>query len=939
MSKTWVAFLIISLVLIPFTFISLSIPSNLSENTAEFIFLPLVSNGIPLDGVEVRFEFSEVVISQDDPRELAVAFSAIRYIDSQGKTISDLDMGTSEANQLQADGWYENQTLPDIGPYQWAGTDNKQASIRLSIPVGTEGLLLEINSIKDNLWMKVVIDGEQAANLRVDAYWHLGYVPVGSAVPEVQPTTEPKWIEDQYFPHFPATDRIYVFPVPTDLDQYFATDPTWRISQSYKTMMTLTIVGMQGIINRNKPRIYLDYENNISDSSRFWVTYLEDHVEVVDLDLDYLSIINFLIRRYGSRFSGAVIYDPEVPDTINLATMIAGLEDRMILAPEQLDLPGIPDFESVVDLRTLVLEKGWDNSEESRYSIYEWVYDNLWPNLEHRILGVISPGPPTSGEYIPGHFNPLGMAQRDYYIALKLSALYLDPGHSQQAELYSRFLEDAPELIPVTGVTPLETTSVPLISQYGDWNATLSYPNGPLQAFNLTVFSGVRPDPLPYQPQINPDRILATLGTSPVAMMFSSDGDNLSMQMDLGFPGGPDWVWQKVQGYRFGWTMNPTLTNLAPVIWNYYVTSRDEAEFVCGISGAGATLIDYMSDAQLQAYLERTEVYLEQTGMRSIHVHLDKIARLTDEIAGYYYDGLVDSDYLGMVAGPGVTRGLGFTYAGRPSAAPQIAYGLEPSTNDAVIQDIFSRDTDNIVFEFGSYPDHNGVIVTDPDAGSGQAALFSNSSTEYVEVMSGPLINLAPGDYTATFRLKVSDNSSPENFFRFDIGHMTFSGVNVVNSGWEQITLKEISPDDFIESDQYQLIQIPFTLEKLTPYIEIIIGHRGSYADLTADYFSITKDEPDNFPVFAVLFIPTLSAERLTDVPKQFTEDFESAGGILLTPDEFMAALNPEYMIEFAEPYLGSGHPAIVEANQQLSDGYYMKSLLTIREALSDVIE
>ena len=47
------------------------------------------------------------------------------------------------------------------------------------------------------------------------------------------------------------------------------------------------------------------------------------------------------------------------------------------MAPEQLELPGIPDFESVVDLRKLAREKGWDNSEESRYDLYEWAYDNL----------------------------------------------------------------------------------------------------------------------------------------------------------------------------------------------------------------------------------------------------------------------------------------------------------------------------------------------------------------------------------------------------------------------------------------------------------------------------------------------------------------------------------------------------------------------------------
>jgi hypothetical protein len=187
--------------------------------------------------------------------------------------------------------------------------------------------------------------------------------------------------------------------------------------------------------------------------------------------------------------------------------------------------------------------------------------------------------------------------------------------------------------------------------------------------------------------------------------------------------------------------------------------------------------------------------------------------------------------------------------------------------------------------------------------------------------------------------LKVSDHQSSQDFINIDIGRMKFKGINVENDGWEQIASKTISPAAFEQSDQYQLFQIPFTLDKLTPYIEIIMGHRGSVADLIADYFSITKDQPDGFPVFAVLFIPTLSAERLTDTPREFAEKFETAGGILLSPNEYMAALSPEYMIEFAKPYLGADHPAISEANQQLLEGRYMESLLTIRTALSNTVK
>jgi hypothetical protein len=96
-----------------------------------------------------------------------------------------------------------------------------------------------------------------------------------------------------------------------------------------------------------------------------------------------------------------VVYDPEVPDTINLATMLAGLENRVILAPDQRGQPGIPSFADVTDLRALAAAEGWDTSEEGKTRLCQWVYDNLWLRLEKRLIGVVSPGPP-AGLQIPG---------------------------------------------------------------------------------------------------------------------------------------------------------------------------------------------------------------------------------------------------------------------------------------------------------------------------------------------------------------------------------------------------------------------------------------------------------------------------------------------------------------------------------------------------------
>jgi hypothetical protein len=63
----------------------------------------------------------------------------------------------------------------------------------------------------------------------------------------------------------------------------------------------------------------------------------------------------------------------------------------------------------------------------------------------------------------------------------------------------------------------------------------------------------------------------------------------------------------------------------------------------------------------------------------------------------------------------------------------------------------------------------------------------------------------------------------------------------------------------------------------------------------------------------------------------------ESAGILVLTPDEYMAALNPEYMIEFATPLLGADDPSLVQAQALLESGQFFESLLTIREALKNI--
>lgn len=761
----------------------------------------------------------------------------------------------------------------------------------------------------------------------------------------------PQWQPGHYFPTFPSTSTIYAMNVTTALDdQNVAWNPSFRINSSSDTMMALTLAGMQGIINRDGPVVYLNWISNAIDgenASNFWLQLVRQNVHVVNEEnLSDLEDIQFLYQHYGAEFAGAVVYDPNIPDTINVATMIAGLENLTILAPEQLGEPGMPPFSSVVDLRQLAASQDWNNTAAGVYKLYLWVYDNLWPKLEHRMIAVISPGPPTSGPCGGGNFYPLGIAARDYLVALRIPALWLSPTVAPQSSLLEQFLADAPSPIPIIGVYgSQETDSVALYSRYGDWEAAITRDNTPLSGGDLTVLSGVRPEVQQYESGIDIDRIFAALGNKPVITIWNSDGDNIEYQLDRGFYGPENWVWEDVQGHRFGWSINPMLADVAPLVWNYYVESARNVSFVSGLSGAGFSFPSLMNDSQLQAYLAHVGLYMNETGIRSLWVSDYFLYPLIwdNQLAGAYYDSLQNSGYLGsLTCDICSSDGFGFGYFGVPTPTVFTAYDLNSTNGPSIIKKIMSRQPGSDFIDLaqagGSQIWYNswGQVVLDASAFSGRALLFSTSSPGGLALATTAL-NLAPGNYTLTFRLKVSNDTSPQPIAQLYVGTITAGG------GWDMVAHRYISPNEFLEAGKYQNFTLPFSLSNFTSNIEFRLDYYGGTSpppgewastDMYADYITSDFQGKLGLPVFSAVFIPLVTnIQRLTEAPS-LAENFEQAGGLTLTPDEFLASLNPQFMIQWATPILGANNEGLITARAQLSSGDYFGSLLTIRQAL-----
>jgi len=153
------------------------------------------------------------------------------------------------------------------------------------------------------------------------------------------------------------------FPRPTRLD---VADLTSANGADQALLTTL-----QGIVNRHDPRIWLLLAGDGTDKT--WLDTLSVAHHAV---ADPLS----LVQRYRKEISGAIVYDTDMPDSINIATTLAGLHNAVIATADQaktLKLPVIQDLHG----------KFTDKIEA-----YTWQLENLWPQCNQKMLTGIPGG-------------------------------------------------------------------------------------------------------------------------------------------------------------------------------------------------------------------------------------------------------------------------------------------------------------------------------------------------------------------------------------------------------------------------------------------------------------------------------------------------------------------------------------------------------------------
>jgi hypothetical protein len=404
---------------------------------------------------------------------------------------------------------------------------------------------------------------------------------------------------------------------------------------------------LQGLVNRAQPRIYLIAgvyveEPNLDER---WLTWLRTRGDIdgVRRVSDPMS----LLREFRSAYRGVVVTDPNVPATVNVATMIAATEDLLIASPElanRLKLPVRRD-----------LRGRWKTNADA----LSWAVDKLWPKLNHRLLAFNAPGFPFLTDYL--------VAQKAFAFWVSGAVDGTPPVGSPLAEqlVMQRLLAKASPNIGCLGApyysqgTGMEEgPGVALLSHYGDFLAWSS------QNCNLSVHSGTVPRAAFRQktapcPPLDRNKVYISL--------MVSDGDSPTIW--YGFFLKRYWDDPAHGAFPLTWSMGPSVYDLMPDIMDYYYTHATDRDcFIAAPSGAGYCYPDFFASqyadpkAVFSRYADLTDEYMRRLDLHGLWSHITTDTRLNAFAENVPSISFLMPDYGRL---PGITAENANTVVGR----------------------------------------------------------------------------------------------------------------------------------------------------------------------------------------------------------------------------------------------------------------------------------
>lgn len=442
--------------------------------------------------------------------------------------------------------------------------------------------------------------------------------------------------------------------------------------RDYDTLIFLTT--LQGLVNRERPRLYL-----LADQQRlatpgvdaFWLEKYREAGQpygwLAETEIIELTDLGELLDIFAGDVAGLVLWDDQVPATLNVATTIAGVEEVAVLRAGS-DLEAeltarLPVKRSLVGLfaPNAATLPGSDtpSSGSAKTDAYLWAKENYLDTgrANPQFLAYLLDGWPAH-LYRNKHMTRGGVYafERDYVVQQRGFAFDLspwpdelpndDPGQPLGADAATlRAIVESAEaeawggLIKVWGFIPwyekyavsLETGIVGQSSAVkGEWESTwlFSQHGGYLQGGGGDVFGvalanvsvhkfgpwpAERPPPTsPTEAELIAQGYLTADGrVAPdrtFVLFYAGDYDlaHPAAVLLANYASRP-WLDPRRGEVPLAWGFNPALVEEIPAMMSYFYATATEADtFVAANSGAGYLNPDALSELKLLAWLNRS---------------------------------------------------------------------------------------------------------------------------------------------------------------------------------------------------------------------------------------------------------------------------------------------------------------------------------------------
>lgn len=349
-----------------------------------------------------------------------------------------------------------------------------------------------------------------------------------------------------------------------------------------------------GILNRPQPRVYLIF----SSDDEYWLKQLAPSLPQTLTSQTGDAALNILLEKYHVHIQGLIIYDPNLIDTINIATTLAGQRDGIVVSPELAqELQGLYALPVLADLRIY----RWYN----RLQAYLWAQKNLLSDCSSHLVAGMSPN-------IVNGLRSFLVATRTfvYWLDTRRNVLDFSVGlrseHTLAERIYRSFAPgtihlgwfiDEPSGVAMTSRAAIAVLASDFFNNLEVWTA-------------LQLSNSIRPVPVIADIDVK-------MAKDKVYVAFTmSDGDNLQYCQHRMLR-----LWRdSARGsVPLGWTISPVLLEAAPVMAQYYIDSATpNDELIAGPSGAAYIFPSHWPTASLSQFLQHTGELMQSMGLKTL---------------------------------------------------------------------------------------------------------------------------------------------------------------------------------------------------------------------------------------------------------------------------------------------------------------------------------